>query len=701
MYRFKTETIFFCFFLLSTLSHAQGTQPLTLFQTFTGVNYIEDSTGQIPPPFDIVGTHQISPSIVIWVSMEGYVVFYDLATKKISKTIQIADYIITHSCYRQQTRQLFFCEKGKILSVYSLQGENLHLDHKIVEYQDDELTINDFAVNSTGSQVVYERPDSTLAIWDLKGNQWQEKPPLYLGMGSFKLGYFNDSILFSGSDEGYLQRINLQRNAVVQSKQLFNSTIFDFVFSANRKNIAVTDQEVIKILPIDLKSSVQINSNLALITHLQWTGEHQLLVAGIDNGIELWDFPTLYKKTLLYSENVDLERKTPTKSKAPEASGLSYLLLMEGDHIQAKERVFAKTTAIEINNNHKIAIAQENLNISLYDLEDQDIHFLATANAYPYMAKWGNLFIRDLEFKTDTSVYFGGSYSITGLDIAKGKHFEFRIHSGGVFDQVYKANFDDIILYKYVSDINQRKTGKIIIEWAATVHDGNPSVLNKRIRAKPGLTFRSMLNPSGFQISPTQKYLINYDSAGHVQLFRFEQLDFIYDDKLTTKPIQAIYFFTDEQFVVIDAAGRMTKYSIKDKLITEVEKIETGLNFEKVAYNGENTFAFYDQNQVQLFDLPSRKILSTWHNDQKGYTLETMQFFPKQQKYLVVLNEQGKPKESTEPAELASEPTETSSSFYLQIATQGLLTPQGLWFLGDSTGQIRVYNFQQPKANPR
>ena len=131
---FKPTLIFLYFFLLSTLSHAQGTQPLSLFQTFTGVDYIKTKIGQIPPPFDIVGTHQINPSTVIWVSMEGYVVFYDLAAKKITKTIRSADYIITQSYYCQQTGQLFFCEKGKILSVYSLQGQNLHLDHKIVIY---------------------------------------------------------------------------------------------------------------------------------------------------------------------------------------------------------------------------------------------------------------------------------------------------------------------------------------------------------------------------------------------------------------------------------------------------------------------------------------------------------------------------------------------------------------------------------------
>lgn len=693
MVNLKRTLVLFSFVLLSTLSQAQGTQPLSLLQNFTGVDYIETSSGQIPPPFDIVGIHQINPTTVIWVSMEGYVVFYDLATKKITKTIRTTDNIITRSYYCQQTGQLFFCEKGKILTVYSLRGQNLHLDQKIVTYQDDELTINDFAVNPAGSQVAYERPDSTLAIWDLKGNQWQEKTPLYLGMGSFKLAYFSDSILFSGSDGGYLQRVNLQRNAVVQSKQQFNSTIFDFVFSADQKNIAVTDQKAIKILPIDLKSSVQINSNIALITHMQWTGEHQLLVAGLDNGIELWDFPTLYKKTLLYSENVELGRKKTTKSKAPAASGLSYLLLMEKDEIQARERVFAKTTALEVNTNHKIVIAQEDLNVSLYDLEGKAINFIATANAYPHMAKWGDLFIRDLEFKTDTSIYFGATFTAACLDVAKDEDCEFRTHSGGVFDQIYKSGFGDILLYKYDSDINQRKTGKVIIEWAYTVKD-KPSALNKKIRSVPGLTFRNMLNPSGFQISPTQKYLINYDSAGHVQLFRFEQLDFIYDAKLTTKPIRAIYFFTDEQFMVIDAAGGMTRYVIKDKVITELEKFETRLVFEKVAYNGENTFAFYDQNKVQLFDLQSRKISSIWTNDQKEYAIETMQFFPKQQKYLLVLNELSKPKKDLEPAEVAKEAPATSSNFYLQIATQGLLSTPGLWFLGDSTGQIRVYKFK-------
>lgn len=692
---FKMGAILFCFFLLSALSHAQGTQPLSLFQTFTGVDYIGTRTGQIPPPFDIVGTHQINQSTVIWVTMEGYVVFYDLVAKKITRTIRTADYIITHSYYCQQTGQLFFCEKGKILSVYSLQGQNLNLDHKIVAYQDEELTINDFAVNPAGNQVAYERSDSTLAIWDLRGNQWQEAPPLYLRMGSFKLAYFNDSTLFSGSDRGgYLQRINVRQRSIVQSKSLFESEIFDFVFSVNHRNIAVTDQKVIKILPIDLKSSVQINSNIPLVTHLQWMGEHQLLIAGVDNGIEIWDFPTLYKKTLLYTENIDLDRKKSANSKPPNTSGLSYLLLMEKDGIHAMERVFAKTTALEINNNQKIAIAQEDLNISIYNLEGKDINFYATANAYPYMAKWGDLFIRDLEFKTDTSVYFGAAYTVRGLDVAKGKNFGFGTHSGGVFAQIYMSGFEDIALFKYESDINQRKTGKIIIEWAYTVKD-KPSSLNKKIRSVPGLTFRDMLNPSGFQISPTQKYLINYDSAGHVQLFRFEQLDFIYDGQLTTKPIRAIYFFTEEQFMVIDAAGGMTKYVIKDKVINELEKIETNLAFEKVAYNGESTFAFYDQNKVQLFDLQSRKILSTWSNDQKGYKIETMQFFPKQQKYLLVLNEQGKPKEQDRPNEVASEQIEMNSNFYLQIATQGLLTTQGLWFLGDSTGQIRVYNVKK------
>lgn len=693
MFKIKRSLLFF--FMLSTLIHAQDAQPLSLLQTFTGVDYIETSAGQIPPPFDIVGTHQINPSTAIWVSMEGYVVFYDLVAKKITKTVQTADYIITRSYYCQQTGQLFFCEKGKILSVYSLRGQNLHLDHKIVEYQDEELTINDFAVNPAGNQVAYELPDSTLALWDLRGNQWQEAPPLYLGMGSFKLAYFNDSTLFSGSDGGgYLQRMNVRQRSIVQSKPLFDSGIFDFVFSANHKNIAITDQKVIKILPIDLKSSVQINSNIALITHMQWMGEHQLLVAGVNNGLELWDFPTLYKKILLYSENADLGSKKTTKSKPPGASGLSYLLLMEKDGIHSMERVFAKTTALEINNNQKIAIAQEDLNISLYGLEGKDINFFSTANAYPYMAKWGDLFICDLEFKTDTSVYFGATYTARGLDVAKGKNFGFGTHSGGVFDQIYRSGFEDIALFKYESDINQRKTGKVIIEWAYTVKD-KPSSLNKKIRSVPGLTFRDMLNPSGFQISPTQKYLINYDSAGHVQLFRFEQLDFIYDTQLTTKPIRAIYFFTDEQFMVIDAAGVMTKYVIKDKVITELEKIETNLAFEKVAYNGESTFAFYDQNKVQLFDLQSRKILSAWSNNQKGYTIETMQFFPKQQKYLLVLNEQGKPRGQDSPNEVASEQIEMNSNFYLQIATQGLLTTQGLWFLGDSMGRIRVYNVKK------
>jgi len=620
--------------------------------------------------------------------MEGYIVFYDLAAKKINKTVQTTGDIITRSYYCQQSKQLFFCEKGKILSVYSLRGQDLHLDHKIIEYQDQELTINDFAVNPSGNQVAYERSDSTLTIWDFKENQWKEKPPLNLSTGSFKAVYYNDSTLFSGSRKGYLQYIDSRRNLIVKSKQLFDHEIFDFVFSADHKDIAVTDQKVVKILPIDLKSSVQINSNIPLITHLQWINKHQLMIAGVNNSLEFWDFPTLYKKNLLYSENIDLEKKKATEHQTPHATGLSYLLLMEKDSVQTIERILARTNAIEINDKHRIAIAREDLQISLYDVVPNDINFVASANAYPYMAKWGEPSIHDLEFKTDTSLYFGATYSVTGLDVVKGKNFGFRIQSGGVFDQIRKQDFEDILLYKYDSDMDQRKVGKVMIEWAYTVKE-KPSSLNKKIRSKPGLSFKNMLNPSGFRLSPAQKYLITYDSKGQVQLFSFDQLHFIYDGQLTAKPIRAIYFFAEDLFFVIETGGTMTKYSIKDNKMTEVEKIETNLAFEKVAYNGENIIAFYDQDKVQLFDLSNRQLLITWINRQKGYDIEIIQFLPGEQRYLVVLNEQSIVKEKL------SGKGEMNGNFYLQTATQGVLTDKDLLLLGDSTGQVKIYNFKR------
>ena len=55
MFRLKRTPVFLFLVFLSALSHAQSTQLLSLFQTFTGVDYIKTSTGQIPPPFDIVG----------------------------------------------------------------------------------------------------------------------------------------------------------------------------------------------------------------------------------------------------------------------------------------------------------------------------------------------------------------------------------------------------------------------------------------------------------------------------------------------------------------------------------------------------------------------------------------------------------------------------------------------------------------------
>lgn len=309
----KIRTIVVSLLLMSTLSHAQNVQSLSLIQTFNAEDYINNTTGEPPIPLDVVGIHQIDPSTVIFVNMEGYIAFYDVATKKISKTIFTGETVITHSYYSQETRQLLFCEHGKILSAYSLQGQKLHLDHKIVTYPAlNELTINDFTVNSVGNQVVYEGPKETLAIWDLKKRKWKQRPLLTLSIGSFKLAYFNDSTLFSGSYTGYLQRINPRQQLIVKCKHVFDDTIFDFAFSTNRQHIAITDQEIVKILPIDLKSSVQINPNIALITQLLWMNESQLLVVGVD-GLELWDFPFLDKKPRLSLENIGLDTEKAAK----------------------------------------------------------------------------------------------------------------------------------------------------------------------------------------------------------------------------------------------------------------------------------------------------------------------------------------------------------------------------------------------------
>jgi len=678
--------------ILSCISvlHSQETENIFNYQiskSISAEDYISWDGGDFPHPSEIVGLFQVDKSSIVWITLFGDVVFYNYDKEKIISTDKILhDNIITKAIYHKATNQLYFCEKGKILSTYSIKNYQINFDTILTDFSNqDTITINDFAINPSGNHISTFTNEAIL-FWQKKQASWM-KTEFAINKEPFCITFINDQTLFLGSYDGYGQIFDLENQKLLKSKKIFSSEVFQCSISKDKEQFAVTNQKEVKIYGKKFGYPIKIKSNLDIIGDVQWYNKNQILLTGNGMGFEIWDISKNRRAKLIASENVPKPSKEKSNKKPDFPKRSSYLIHSNLDSILNLKRINSKVTAIDIKDNY-ISTAEDDFDLKVFEIEESEIALKSLMNCYESIGKWKNQIISDIQIKDSSSVYVGSRYFGGGFDLDKRKVHPFLMNSYWMsYSQIDFTSFKDVKIFKANSRFENRSIATI--EFEPYIEAGKKlSKLNKKIRKK-ALALRAMTNPSGFKVSPDQKKLITFDATGHIELVNLKRYSVIFSEKVTTSPIISCYFICEKEFIAIDSSGYLFKYKLsKNEELILLEKNNLGIEAKKTSFNGKDLIAFYTNNRIDFYSLSKTKFIANFENEYKNFAIDLVEFLPNQEEYISVLNEKTSDNINVDTVLFNKEFSKNYSS---EMVNHSMIFNNDLIVLGNTFGDLVFY----------
>lgn len=686
----KKKLVFFLLFSVIYMVNLWGQRHDNNFENYqlkkkiSVEDYLWDGN-VFPPSTEIIGLFQFDHSTLLWVTLSGEIIFYDLDLEKIRIHDRLFnDHIITKASFNQATKKLFLCEKGKIISVCNLRNKSLESKTTLIDVSiQDTVTFNDFAINYSGNSVSTFSNDRIIT-WQLKNDVW-EKKDIQRDKTPFSIEFLNDSIFLIGSHDGYGQLYNVENLRLIKSVKMFDSELSQCSVSKDKLRFVVTNQKEVKVYEKKFGYPRKIKSNFEFVGNIQWLDNNHILITGNGFGYEIWSNPKNRPPKLLVSQNVPKPKTRKSKKKPVFPNRESYLVLSDKDSMINLKKFNSNITAIDIGENY-LATAEENFDLKIFQIKGNDLNLNEVMNCHENVGKS----ITDIQIRDSKSVYIGSLYSGGGFDLAKNEvHPFFTVNNWYSFDQIDFKSFKDVKIYKSDNGFEERKIA--VISFNPYLDAGKrPSSLNKKIR-KDGIRMRTLRNPSEFNISPEKKFLLTFDADGYLEMLNLKTYEIIFSNKINSFPIVGCEFLNEEELISIDALGNLSYYKVKDgKELVFVKKENLGIKPLKTDYNGIDLLVLSDNQKVTLYDLTNSKIVSTIKNKYKDFDISELKFIPKSENFIYVLNKKGRKKiDKGNNAEILNKNTKRTSAS--GISSHSILINQKMIVLGNSIGDIIFY----------
>jgi WD40 repeat protein len=646
--------------------------------------YVKQESVGLP---QIVGLNSLNDNQLFVANQNGFFTIWDFTNNECLYRCQMDSTIVNTAMYNPAL--------DAIVSNTFLTESHLNLYRNLKDCIKqpllDTLQNRTYRTISSYGKKIAAVSDSMVLIWSLKDTIWFFKQ-LQTNDHYFEIAFLNEETLLAGCGNGEILIIDAATLLTKKKIQAHpNYTVAVIAPSLDQKHFASTEGNEVKVWKRDGKSFITLKTQVALIGALQWMSNDILIVGGAGNAIEIWD--TRQKKRL---QAFNIQPKDRFKPANPhKATGTAYLFASDFNHRVDSLKCWAKITALGVNQNNFITLGYETFDVEVLKYAD-GIQPQKKMNIFGEINKNEEQQIQALEIDLQGRYLFAGNkFAYTSIDLYDAtKRAALAAHYQS-YASVNINSFGDIAIVKVDNRMRQYQTAMVHLERNILHAETSKSKLFKAVydalpKGKKGGAFSDFLdgfhsleNPSGFTVSSDKKYIVQFDAKGLLQICRVEDLKIV-QDTILRMPIKKAIFSKNSDFIwLIGANNTIYTYPFLEK--APVLKVESAISssLKHVSCTGQPFIAFYDDENIDIYDLDQKKIVKHFSNSKKGFSISHVKFMGDSMHLVWVLNE------NKANSDVISSTSKTSNRMPERIIQKiTVSSDEKKIFLGNTVGEI-------------
>lgn len=643
---------------------------------------------------EIIGLDFINDHTISWTNQSGLITIWNIDTNSRISDCKTENSVINNTFYNPYTDEFITNSLGAI----TIKNSRLCSEENIINNSN--IKYRTMALSPNGESIAAVNNESAILVgrYTSGSGKWRlvkfKTPQDY-----FEITFLNDKIILAGGHTGRIFLIDISTGKTLRSFTAHeNTTVGVIASSRNGSHFASTDGKELKIWDAKTITPIAIKTNVRLISALKWQNDEILIVAGLNEELEIWN---IQQKKMLQSFSAEYSIQVEAIDKNPHEPGRSSFLYIKDISQNKIDSVEFKTpiSALGTNQNNIIALGFEDLNIETFTLKNNSIQPIENMNIHDHTFRLSDQKI--LAIQPDTSgkkAYIGHKYGVGFFDLANNDMMAGIGDRYRSYSQVELGAFGDISLLK--ADIGMDNYESSYIAWELypeIFETKQKSILYKeRKKHLPNTNlqesvygFKKLRNPSGFAVSNSRKYIATFDSSGLLQVMKIQGMKLL-TDTLLGEPISKLFFLPDDQLLIIKNNGEVFSYSYFSN--TRLKELNINFSFQQVAFNGNNLLAFKNDSIVKIFNIETKK-LEEVRTVPNNYFIEVLDFIPGTEILLWGANK--KPKEETKNT---PKQEELNHEYKPENITNRIaLSKNGRYLItGNSLGGIKIFEQNLP-----
>jgi WD40 repeat protein len=549
----KISIIVFLFFAIVIKISAQSKdyQPFKQSNQILLNDYDINNTADL---FKIVGLGSMNDKDIYWINQHGNLTFWDISQNKMvhnySFNMPINQGIYNHSedCFfingisdEGKITILKDYKNGKSITLKELQD----IDYRTVKVSKDGKTIVGIA-------------DSTISKWTLNKGKWS-KTQIETSHHYFEFNFLNDKILVLGCDNGEIVLFDLQKLEVTKKIAAHKETsVSNISISDDSKMFASTEGLGVKVWTNQGNLVCSLKTKIHFIGAIEWLDNDLLAVGGVDNAIEIWN---VRRRIVLQSFNI-LEKPREMIKPLP-ITGKSMVFSKELHKIKVDtQQLNGCITAFDVNRTGFVSVGLENYGVNVYKFKNERTLFKKSWNIYDIVTKGEGQVMNDIELSEDGNLMMVGSkYGNVTFYLENKKVLTGLVAHYSSYALVDINSFNDIALAKVDNRMRGYSIG--VMTWfrhniedlkkksnlLEEVINTLPKKLNKRIYDDIKV-FKYLENPSGFSVSKSKKYIVQFDKTGLIQVVKIKGWEIMKDTVIGVPIVKAFFGAKDSLWII-------------------------------------------------------------------------------------------------------------------------------------------------------
>ena len=637
MFRLKLLIIFFTPILLQAQNIDYKINDRIIFKEYIPSDSIE-STGLAK----VNGLAFDKEGRLNWLSQLGYYFTWDITQRKVLKQ----NYFNTLANGFVFTKRGLIINRGDFLENITIANDKVII-FPILEKDSSVLDLHAFTQTYDG-KLSASYTDKEIYVWNFDENTTPMRCRTndYL----FDISFYDNDKIAAITKNGKAQLLNIKSNTLLRELSFSKKRLNKISVSPHSVFTAIVLEDEVKIWNEKWASNIySFKSNLQDISEVTWLDNQTLILAGENNGIEFWDVK-MHKN--IQSINIipkKINQKQIEKDPYLDSNKSSIHISNLTTSTTESNNFVGSISALATTESCNFAISQ-GFTISSFLFNNGTIKNLLKKDIYDNnllcIARGENNRMNAMQLSEDARVLFIGSTHSNGVVLLE----ENKCWTSSGMSKYAQIDYDflpDISLLK----IDRAKWNNYTNAYLAADRNGSGLFEIKNHSKFWSLTseaqrnplwrlpyLRDMKNPSGFDVSPSKKYLATFDADGQIQIMNVDEAKMVFDTVLNL-PVKKAFFSQNDDLFFINGKNEVITLDFKNKKAIFTKEFDIMQSFEKVESNKANLIALHDSTSIHIYDIEKKEYLRTINNTQANFFIETLKFFPKSDKVVWAENE--------------------------------------------------------------